>query len=233
MHKSIQYETCQNELEWSAFCYAAGELSAPEAALFEQRLATDQAAREALARTIELTQAVAAAETLEPVTVRPSGRSFGGRRIAWLAIGTAAAVLVAVIVGEAMVENGNIGTRLTGLVGSRPAAADARELAAAWSQTRRELADASDANLWFADHLDALAGESANSSNGQSHLGQFSSSPSALGSFDDTDIPVTPDWMTAAVLGSAELPAEGPASPDDPQSTDGDNTPFDGDRREN
>lgn len=50
----------REELDWLAFRYIAGELSEPEAAEFEERLAVDQAAREAVARSVELTSTLAA-----------------------------------------------------------------------------------------------------------------------------------------------------------------------------
>jgi ferric-dicitrate binding protein FerR (iron transport regulator) len=50
----------ENQLEWTAFCYASGDLSPAEAEQFEMRLEGDQEAREALARAVELTQVVAA-----------------------------------------------------------------------------------------------------------------------------------------------------------------------------
>jgi hypothetical protein len=48
-------------VDWLAFCYMAGELSADEAAEFEVRLRDQQPAREALARAAELYWAVQAA----------------------------------------------------------------------------------------------------------------------------------------------------------------------------
>lgn len=47
-----------DELHWLAFRYATGELNAEEEAAFEERLAEDQAAREALAQAVELHQAL-------------------------------------------------------------------------------------------------------------------------------------------------------------------------------
>jgi hypothetical protein len=190
MHKT----TCHHELGWTAFCYAAGELTGAEAEAFELRLADDQAAREALARAVELTQAVAAAETMEPVSVGSRGRSTWGRRVVWMAIGSAASLLVAAFVSQLDLTRDS---------------RDDRELAAAWSQTRQELSVASDANHWPAEDQEAETAD------------------------EDLDLIATPDWMTAAVRGSIEMPEDGPATPDEPEPTDGDSTPFDGDSREN
>lgn len=193
MHKT----SCQNELDWTAFCYAAGELTAADAEAFELRLADDQSAREALARAVELTQAVAAAETLQPVELHlpelaKPGRSTWGKRLVWMAIGSAASLLVAAFVSQFDLSSGS---------------RDDGELAAAWSQTRQELSAASDANHWLPEETEV---EAAN---------------------EDLDPIATPDWMTAAVRGTIEMPEDG--TPDDPQPTDGDNTPFDGESREN
>src|SRR5437016_14511109 len=65
-----------NDLDWLAFCCAAGELDADQTEQFEARLADDQAAREALARAVELTQIVAAAESQCGDFVVPGAHSF-------------------------------------------------------------------------------------------------------------------------------------------------------------
>jgi hypothetical protein len=211
----MNQETCHHELDWTAFCYAAGELSASDAAAFELRLADNQAAREALARAVEITQAVAAAETLQPVTLGTSGRSTWGKRVAWMAIGAAASLLIALVASQ-----------MTGQPG-QPIAGDDGQLAAAWSQTRQELSVASDADLWYSDHLDSMdrAAVGTSSTAGEASAG-------------DLDLISTPDWLTAAVQGnsgraSLEMPEDGAVSPTTPQPTDGDTTPFDGDSREN
>jgi hypothetical protein len=53
MHENLE------DLDLQAFRYIAGEMTAAEADSFEQRLADDQAACEAVARAVELAQAVA------------------------------------------------------------------------------------------------------------------------------------------------------------------------------
>ena len=94
-------KTDQNEeLAWLAFQYVAGDLSSSTAEQFELRLATDQAAREAVAEAVGLFHTVCAAEALQPA-VAVGGR--GSRRAAWsssiiwrAAIAIAAAVLLTV-----------------------------------------------------------------------------------------------------------------------------------------
>lgn len=88
------------ELEWLAFCYAAGELPGVEAAAVEERMAHDQALREAVSRAValggELASARPAAATV--VVARDNrgeqSRSLKLRRIAWAAISLAASVVL-------------------------------------------------------------------------------------------------------------------------------------------
>ena len=52
--------TNRHDLDWLAFCYVTGELSADDVIAFEDRLATDDDACESVARAMELNLAVAA-----------------------------------------------------------------------------------------------------------------------------------------------------------------------------
>ena len=63
--------TQRYDLDWLAFCYVTGELSATEMTAFEERLSTDEGACEAVARATELNLAVA-------VVMSDSARSSGG-----------------------------------------------------------------------------------------------------------------------------------------------------------
>ena len=87
-----------------------------------------------------------------------------------------------------------------------PPPRDHSQLAAAWTQTRQELAE-NDSDLWYPKHL------------------AITETSDAAASFHggDADLleSVTPDWLTAAV---ETYPG---------QPTDADETPFDGERREN
>ncbi len=80
-----------NDLGWQAFRYVAEEMSPAEATEFELLLADSQAAREELARAVELTQGIAAAIPLE--VAQPRGVAAGaswGQRMVWMLLGTAA-----------------------------------------------------------------------------------------------------------------------------------------------
>ncbi len=70
-------QTITRELDWLAFQYLAGNLSTEAVSEFETRLARDQAAREAVARAVELTQAVALVEAAAPERVVPACREEG------------------------------------------------------------------------------------------------------------------------------------------------------------
>src|SRR5688572_17831025 len=124
---------CHNELDWSAFCYASGEMTPAEAEAFEQRLSDDQAAREALARAVEITQAVISAESLAPAVALRSQPATWSRRLAWMAIGSAASLLAALL------WSGGVASWLGGR-----SERVSPELAAAWSETRGELSVASE-----------------------------------------------------------------------------------------
>ena len=56
-------EVKSNDIDWLAFQYLTGDLPDDAVARFESSLASDQPAREALARAVELTQAVALVES--------------------------------------------------------------------------------------------------------------------------------------------------------------------------
>lgn len=86
-----------NDLAWLAFQYAAGELSLEATSAFEERLDADQAAREALAGAVGLTEALFSAEVLPSSVVRVGTPRRTHRRLA--ALGAAACVLVAFAVG--------------------------------------------------------------------------------------------------------------------------------------
>lgn len=95
------------DLAWAAFLYYHGELSADESEAFEERLATEQAPREALAKAVELSESVGAAfETElqrpadEPRPAHPV-RAAKPRRFSWrqtALFGTVAAACLAILV---------------------------------------------------------------------------------------------------------------------------------------
>ena len=131
----------KTDLDWLAFCYAAGELDAPQAEQFEARLATDQPAREALARAVELTQTVAAAEVHPHVALAAKPHARWQMRVSWMAIGgLAAALLLAVWSGVVGPSFQNARHSL--------ATHSHQHLAKAWTQTREQMASPSAAEIW-------------------------------------------------------------------------------------
>ncbi len=171
------------DLDWLAFCYAAGELDAPAAEQFEACLASDQPAREALARAVELTQTVAAAEHQSHDFVTPASRitTDWNSRLSWMAIGGLASVLVALL--------------WSGVVGPTWQSAQRRlnssakqHLALAWHETGVEIANVKEAGLW---PFPRPVGQDDDDVPGFAPAGT-----------DAGDLVEAPSWMLAAVFGS-------------------------------
>src|SRR6185369_3058104 len=92
------------DLDWLAFRYVSGELPADEAATFEELLAADQAAREAVASAVQVTQAVLAAIPAQVATPVVSPRRNTWReRAAWMVLGATAACVLLFIAWEFIV----------------------------------------------------------------------------------------------------------------------------------
>ena len=105
------------ELALLALRYAAGELVGPAAEAFEERLATDGAAREALGETVRLSAAVSGIavptprpglfagvqDRLFPTTLRGlfPARSYRGHPAVWVGLGSLAAGLFALTLDRA------------------------------------------------------------------------------------------------------------------------------------
>ena len=83
----------ENDLDWLAFRYISGEMAGSEAEQFEALLADDQAARDAVVRAVELTQAIVAIQT---ASIRPSAAmpQSWTHNITWISTSVAALVLV-------------------------------------------------------------------------------------------------------------------------------------------
>lgn len=111
------------DLEWFAFQYVSDELPAAEAARFEDRLAGDQAAREAVAESMLLLQAVAAGARI----ASPAPHRTWLQPAAWAAIGAAACLAIIFAIRSLPRDP---------VVAQRPQAADltSAELALVWAQ---------------------------------------------------------------------------------------------------
>ena len=186
----MKLNECSNELDWSAFCYAAGELSPTEAEQFETRLADDQSVREALTRAVELTQTVAAAESQadqfqddrfqDKRLVVPARRAVAewSTRLSWMAMGGLASVAIALVWAGVVGHSSSSGPSDNQLA-----------LATAWTQTRAEIAQAKEDGLWLPPTW--LFGEAD-----EELLAMNDTS-------DESALSETPSWMTAAVFGLA------------------------------
>jgi hypothetical protein len=141
--------TSEHDLDWLAFCYVAGELSPAERRRFENRLAEDQLAREAVARAVELGQAAAVAFAAEPFTVghARTARAAWFLRAAWMGVGAAACLAVVLLfdlswnVGGAGRDGGPPSVASNG--GGSADAGDSHEdqqLALLWIEAREQLA---------------------------------------------------------------------------------------------
>jgi hypothetical protein len=91
------------DLDWLAFRYVSGEMTAEEHAAFEENLTESQPAREAVAAAVLLAQAVALTETRRPDGARaelvPASRAARGPtwhgRLGWALAGAAASLVIA------------------------------------------------------------------------------------------------------------------------------------------
>jgi hypothetical protein len=177
-----------NDLDWLAFCYAAGELNDAEVEQFEARLADDQAAREALARAVELTQTVAAAETQIGDLVTPAYRVQHDwrRRVSWMAVGGVASLLAALLWSAVAGPTWHNQTWRKTNSGSRS------QLAMAWNQTRSDFVEVREAALWSA-------------------ASDFDDEGTDLAA---DEVPEAPSWMTAAVF---NVSVESPTNPSSAQ----------------
>ena len=145
---------------------------------FEQRMADDQAARDALARAVDLTQTVVAAEQ----QVVTSSRQLGRLRRTAVAAVSIAACLTLVLLFQWMPQSEN-----APLASDEQTSDSSVEVAFAWMSTLSESV--------FDGDMDLNEGELLLSED---------ESDSVLSSWDDTlddDGTTTPSWMLAAVTG--------------------------------
>jgi hypothetical protein len=89
-------------LHWQAFRYVAGEMSGDEAHGFEEQLAVEQTAREAVAEAAQLAQVVALADSQELVSLRApaaDGSSRMWQAAIWMGFGAAACLAIVLSAG--------------------------------------------------------------------------------------------------------------------------------------
>jgi hypothetical protein len=181
MNQSSKHE--RDELAWLAFQYVAGELPAAAADQFEERLALDQTAREAVAQSVELYHAVAAVEaatTVGVVTIAAKEKSTWSQRLVWLSTGAAAAALLAVATWNA---NGLLSS-FNSKVSSKPGVSP--DLVKAWTAVRADLARADE--------------EATSDETSRPMASDLTDAELAAIVEEELALPMdTPSWMTAAV----------------------------------
>jgi hypothetical protein len=184
MNHSHSHSAAADQLAWDAWRYLADELSSVERAAFEERLAADQLAREAVVEMMALSEGVFAAEshaaelsaaelsaatgavaTSQPLaasaaTAGPlrSGR-FGSSWLAslsWFSIGVAAALLGLVLLpqGELLFPRGTVGRDGAFHSSARQGGTPSAALVVAW--TEQSLAAAASDS-----HMESLAADAA------------------------------------------------------------------------
>ncbi len=139
----------RDELDWLAFRYISNEMTATEADAFEQRLANDQLAREAVARAVDLVQAVAdlPADVVSLATTQHSpfaARSIRPRRVLGLKtwIAAAAAAIVIAALGQQLLRDSSDESALAKVWAKMRSGHDAND-----SSDRELLADSEDSML--------------------------------------------------------------------------------------
>jgi len=128
-----------SDVDWTAFQYLAGELNDEAAHGFEACLESDQGAREALARAVQLSQAVAVVEaTRQPsihavVPASDQTNPIWMAPTAWLAI--AALACVAVLAFVSIPKHVPRGRSIDLAANANTAVLDSGELASRWAST--------------------------------------------------------------------------------------------------
>jgi hypothetical protein len=113
------------DLDWLAFCYVNEELSAEQQESFEALLDGDQAAREALANAVVLSQAM----SVVPAPVQR--RASWVQRAGWVALG-AAACLAIVVMSKNWFSDPSHSSQISRSTVS-PSSPQGQELALAWA----------------------------------------------------------------------------------------------------
>jgi hypothetical protein len=174
-HNPHQHE----DLAWEAFLYASGEMNAAEMARFEERLASEQPAREALAAAVELAQATSSAigiADVVPVTPARKQSPQKFRSWVWVALGGAACLAAAASI------------TLLGL-GHRQQP-NQSELAARWSEVRELNQVSLDGETGEPFEIESFATEAYEDA-------EVQDGPEG----EEEQLATAPDWMLAAVVG--------------------------------
>jgi hypothetical protein len=188
--------TAENEVDvdWLAFQYIADELTDDDRTTFEQRLANDDQACEAVARAVKVTQTLVAANTVdhlaETVLVTTAQRAAWWRRASLVAmVTTACLALVLVYQGVKLHSARTADDGESVVVASVLNDPASQRLAIAWLETRTELPES---GLWSSE------------SSEEQPLPDY-----PLESAGAEEVPpeiTAPSWMLAAVSGLIDNP---------------------------
>jgi hypothetical protein len=218
-------ENRQEDLDWQAFRYIAAEMPPGEVARFEEQLCGNQPSREAVARAVELAEAVAVVSADFPADdagpkVQPAGRvaSAWWSRIGWFGVGVAA-TLACVIVLQGF--NREVTVAKDPLPAAPSSAAvdpNAAQFALLWCQMRDEIAQTGNVS-WPPELITAPIGEPAGLVPEAPDAAQTRGPVEADGDapMEETDSMVAvPSWMLAAVAGELGLGGDnGPPKQED------------------
>lgn len=194
-----------DDLDWLAFRYLAGEMAADETARFEEWLAADQAPREAVARAVEIAQAVVVLESEWTRCQRHGAPS----RLRWGVSFVSAAVCLSLVVGLFVLR----GDRSASDHGAHaPVAARNHQgdssVQDAWERGAANPLPAGDlVALWTQSWTAREAAAAGADENPESDWTAWDGLQSAGTDSAETGV-VVPDWMLAAVVsdGSAGMP---------------------------
>lgn len=216
----MQPETSE-DLDWLSFRYIAGDLSPDDADAFESRLAADQAAREAVARSVHLSCALTAALEAAPthgLTVSATACKRRTNRTArWLGWTTVAGAVCLAGVGAYWAVQSSptpdLRREIAGDTANESAGPQTEQLALLWSRTRDEL-ESLEWEFWPVEPADS--GESLDES--RSLLAESSVDQHGPLAEPSLAVDAPPSWMLAAVeagwcAGGAE--EYGPANPEE------------------
>lgn len=208
-------ESAETDREWNAQRYVLGEMSPDEMEAFESILATDQAARELVARSTQLVAnlvtAMDGAETADarngspsPIRVRPARPEEAVPRraerfVGWTITGLAAAVCCAVAVGLYLLPR-TVGTKLDDIYSGDLTENGAGLLVAIWSQRLADLTpETSTSEPAAAERSDLPFPNDTEESRVASTTEVVPADSAAVGDQMVDDNSDVPDWMVAAV----------------------------------
>lgn len=172
-------KTKKNDFDWLAFQYLANELSDADRDAFEELLGESQDAREALARSVELTQAVADLEPIEVELATASAKQNLWRTATWISAAIASLLAIVVVYQQFVMDTDPVAEESADQVSD-----EAEQLALNWVQT-----------------FDTFATQRNDEAEQELLEDEFADESMDL--FAEPSDDDAPDWMFAAVEGLA------------------------------